>query len=547
MKRILYTMLLAALTCVHASFGQETTAGLQGTVKDPTGALVPNATVEISGPALIGGSRKVETDTAGAYRFAQLPPGDYNLTVTAQGFATLRQAAIHLDVGRLPTLDLSLQVGTATQTVEVAANAATIDVTQSKVAVDVEKTVIDNIPKGRSFQSLITFAPGARMEPLQGGRNDKGNSFQVDGATDAENVYMVDGVNMTDAQNGGVGKNFQVEFIETVQVKSSGFEAEYGGALGGVVNAVPKRGTNNWHGSLLAYMQFNDLNAIDPCLSGMTAGYNGANFSGPTAANVNTSAQGQVCGLRLNPSLAGLNNATRLDGTPEYYLPKKDQRDIIEPGYEISGPLKTDKLWLFSSYVPTLDTIHRSVNFTGNNPGLRTLTSSFVQHNMYNRLDYGATNTLRLFASWNYSYGRQTGQLVLPDSAAGQVNTQATTDPNTLRSDAGYVYPSSVYSFGGDWAPTSKLVVTARYGYFFSNVEQRGVPSGIRYVYQASVNANTKDLTGATFPTSAFNTTGFANIPSNLARIYDAFKRKSFNIDASYFMHALGGTHTFKA
>src|SRR5215467_12535333 len=307
MKRILYTMLLAALTCVHASFGQETTAGLQGTVKDPTGALVPNATVEISGPALIGGSRKVETDTAGAYRFAQLPPGDYTLTVTAQGFATLRQPAIHLDVGRLPTLDLSLQVGTATQTVEVAANAATIDVTQSKVAVDVEKTVIDNIPKGRSFQSLITFAPGARMEPLQGGRNDKGNSFQVDGASDAENVYLVDGVNMTDAQGGGVGKNFQIDFIETVQIKSTGFEAKYGGALGGVVNAVPKRGSNQWHGALLTYLQTNSLNATDACLSGMTAGYNGANFSGPTAANVNTSTQGQNCGLRLNPNLAPLN------------------------------------------------------------------------------------------------------------------------------------------------------------------------------------------------------------------------------------------------
>ena len=125
-----------------------------------------------------------------------------------------------------------------------AANALLVDVTQSKVAVDVDKEVIDNIPKGRSFQSLITFAPGARMEPLQGGRNDKGNSFQVDGASDAENVYLVDGVNMTDAQSGGVGKNFQIDFIETVQIKSTGFEAKYGGALGGVVNAVPKRGSN---------------------------------------------------------------------------------------------------------------------------------------------------------------------------------------------------------------------------------------------------------------------------------------------------------------
>jgi hypothetical protein len=538
-------LVIALVFCLSLP-AQETTAGLQGTVKDVSGASVPNATLEITGPALIG-SRKVQTDTLGAYRFAQLPPGDYTLTASAEKFATLKQEGIHLDVGRLPTVDLTLQVGTGAQTVEVAANALLVDVTQSKVAVDVEKEVIDNIPKGRSFQSLITFAPGARMEPLQGGRNDKGNSFQVDGASDAENVYLVDGVNMTDAQSGGVGKNFQIDFIETVQIKSTGFEAKYGGALGGVVNAVPKRGSNEWHGALLTYLQLNNLNAIDPCVSGMTAGYNGANFTGPTAANVNVFAtdQNRLCGLRLDPTKAPLNNAQRLDGTPQYYIPKKDGRDIVEPGYEASGPLMANKLWLFSSYIPTLDTIHRTVNFTGANPGARTLTSSFVQHNMYNRLDYSPFDKLRLFGAWNYSYGRQTGQLVLPDSAVGQRNIQASTDPNTLRSDAGFTYPDSVYSFGGDWTPTSKLVVSARFGYFFSNVEQRGIPSGIRYVYQATVNADSKDLTGAAFPSSAFNTSGFANIPSNIARIYDAFKRKSFNIDASYLAHGLG-THTFE-
>ena len=535
---------LTALLACSGAFAQETTAGLQGTVKDPTGSVVPNATVEITGPALIS-SRKVQTDSEGTYRFAQLPPGEYTLTVTASGFALLRQPAIHLDVGRLPTVDVALQVGTAAQTVEVSANALLVDVTQSKVAVDVDKEVIDNIPKGRSFQSLITFAPGARMEPLQGGRNDKGNSFQVDGASDAENVYLVDGVNMTDAQSGGVGKNFQIDFIETVQIKSTGFEAKYGGALGGVVNAVPKRGSNQWHGALLTYLQMNNLNAIDPCLSGMTAGYNGPNFSGPTAANVNVFAQGQTCGLRLDPTKAPLNNAQRLDGTPQYYIPKKDGRDIVEPGYELSGPLVSNKLWLFSAYIPTLDSIHRTVNFTGANPGARTLTSSFVQHNMYNRLDYSPFDKLRLFGAWNYSYGRQTGQLVLPDSAVGQLNTQASTDPNTLRSDAGYTYPDSVYSFGGDWTPTSKLVVSARFGYFFSNVEQRGVPSGIRDVYQATINANSKDLTGAAFPSSVFNTAGFANISPNTARIYDAFKRKSFNVDASYLAHA-HGLHTIE-
>jgi len=96
------------------------------------------------------------------------------------------------------------------------------------------------------------------------------------------------------------------------------------------------------------------------------------------------------------------------------------------------------------------------VNFTGANPGARTLTSSFVQHNMYNRLDYSPFDKLRLFGAWNYSYGRQTGQLVLPDSAVGQLNTQASTDPNTLRSDAGD-FPDLKHAHGEN-APAARAV-----------------------------------------------------------------------------------------
>ena len=105
--------------------------------------------------------------------------------------------------------------------------------------------------------------------------------------------------------------------------------------------------------------------------------------------------------------------------------------------------------------------------------------------------------------------------------------------------------PSNVWSFGGDWTPTPKLVISARYGYFFNNNEQRGTPVGTRYSYGTTVNASSVDLTGAAFPSSAFNTSGYANIPSNLAYAFDAYKRKSGNVDVSYFVHGLG-THTFK-
>ena len=535
-----FGLVLTVFAVVSSLFAQETTAGFQGSVKDPGGALIPNATIEVSGPALIG-TRKAQSDGGGNYHFAALPPGQYSMTVTAPGFRTYKQTGIDLTVGRLPNIDVQLQVGVVTETVLVSSQAPIVDTTQSKVAVTVERLVVQNIPTGRSFQSVIPFAPGARQEPLQGTRDNRDNGFQIDGAADSENVYLVDGVNTTDIQNGGVSKGFQMDFIEEVQIKSSSFEAEYGGALGGVINAVPKRGSDQWHGAVLTYLRTNMLNANDPCISGYTSGYVGP---GLIAANITT--LGRNCGQRLNPTLPQLSSARRLDGTPEYYVPNKDQRRTVEPGYQIGGPLFTNKLWLFSSYIPDFDTIHRTTTFTGANPGPRTLASSFIQHNMYNRLDYGVLNSLRLFASWNYAYSRTTGQLGGPDSAYGQVNTAASTDPNTFRSDLGTVNPLSVYSFGGDWTPTSKLVISTRYGYFFSNNEQRGIPTGTRYVYDATVNTSSKDLTGNAFPTSSFNTTGYSNIPSNLATLYDAYKRHGLNVDASYFTHFLVGTHTFK-
>ena len=122
--------------------------------------------------------------------------------------------------------------------------------TQSKVAITVDHrrwTIFQEtvVPVGNSVR-------GGRSPGTPAGWHiDAATSgFQIDGATDSENVYLVDGVNITQIQNGGVGKNFQMDFLEEVQIKSSSFEAEYGGALGGVINAVPKHGSNTWHGAL---------------------------------------------------------------------------------------------------------------------------------------------------------------------------------------------------------------------------------------------------------------------------------------------------------
>jgi Carboxypeptidase regulatory-like domain/TonB-dependent Receptor Plug Domain len=361
-KWMLSPAVLISFLILPNGLAQETTAGVQGMVKDSSNASISGATVEVAGPSLIG-TRKVTTDEGGNYRITQLPAGVYTVTVSAKGFRTDKLSGIELAVGRLPTIDVRLQVGTVSETVEVSSIAPIVDTTQSKVQATVSRELLSSLPEGRSFQSVIPFAAGARQEPLQGGAN----GFQIDGASNGENVYLIDGVNTTNIQSGGVGKSFQMDFVEEVQIKSSSFEAEYGGALGGVINAVGKRGSNDWHGTLVTYLQSNGLN----------------NNNGDR-------------GLRINPTLPARNTTTRLDGTPEYFSAVKDHQTIVEPGYTVGGALLKDKLWIFSSYIPSLTTTRRLTNFTGLNPGPRTLTQTATQHNAYNRLDYGVTNNLRV-------------------------------------------------------------------------------------------------------------------------------------------------------
>jgi len=141
---------------------QETTGGLQGVVKDANGAVVPKANVDLTGSA---GSRHLATDGTGYYRFANLAPGTYTVTVKAPGFATLKREGIVLEVGHLPTMDLVLKVGAQDTVVEVSAEAPLIDVTTTNTLTNITSDVIADVPHGRSFQSVIQFAPSARNEP----------------------------------------------------------------------------------------------------------------------------------------------------------------------------------------------------------------------------------------------------------------------------------------------------------------------------------------------------------------------------------------------
>jgi hypothetical protein len=536
---VLWILFVLCIAYAPSAFAQyaDTTGTIQGTVKDPSGAVIPGATVEITSSVIA--AQKVTTDSAGYFRFASLPPGEYALLVTAPGFKQEKLTALRLEVGKTLTREFKLSVGAVAEIVEVESAPLNIDVTSNKAAVNITNDIISHIPKGRSFTSLIQFAPGARPEPLQSVGGSAGG-FQIDGASDGENVYAFDGMDQTDIQTGGVKNNIPTDFIQEVNLQSSGFQAEYGGALGGVVNVVPKRGTNTWHGSGIFYYRSNALTAKDRPVQ------------------------------RLNPGFA-LQQSIRLSEPVEYFQNKEDQWRTVEPGFDLGGPLFRDKLWLYANYIPSMSRTVRSLDTYNNNTATATFTGTrnYVQtdtrHWALARLDWQAMKNVRASAGWQYAYRRFAGSLPAADSEFGstvQLNTARTGDPGRFRPDTGQVQPNSTWTFTGEWTPTSKFVLTGRFGYWHTNTADRGLPSGVRDSY--STTATTTNCTGFSggaytpagctlvmgaatpaVPSGFAAASGFSNITSNLQTLFDVYNRHGLNMDGSYVWNGWG-THALK-
>src|SRR5579862_7908203 len=321
---------LAILLLVASVFGQETTAGLQGTVKDSTGAVVPNAHVVVTGASLTG-NKATDSDGAGYYRFANIPPGSYTVTVTAQGFTVLKREGLILEVGHLPTVDFALQVGASETVVEVSGAAPAVDVTTNVTQTNITQDVVQDVPHGRSFQSVIQFAPSARNEPLQGnatqsngtggtspgnGSNGGDHGFSVAGGSDSENSYLVEGQETANLIGGFSRTNVPFDFIQEVQIKSSGIEAEHGGSLGGVVNVVMKKGTNQYHGSVFAQFENDSLDGS------------------PTAYS------------RYDPLSSGTPTTWGfIDPDYQNVQPIKPHTSDIFPGFTFGGPIMKDKIF----------------------------------------------------------------------------------------------------------------------------------------------------------------------------------------------------------
>jgi len=255
---------------------QVTGATLSGIVMDASGAVIPGVTISIKNRAT-GVVRTVTADEAGLYSAPNLQAGSYEVTASQPGFSTAVQSNITLTVGAQQQLNITMKVGESAQLIEVTAAAPMVQVTSSLISGVVESTTVRELPlNGRDWASLATLSPGVTglngevQLPFESGalRGNRGfgSQLSISGGRPTQNNYRLDGLSIADYTNGSgsvIGVTLGVDAIQEFSVITGNYSAEYGRTSGGVINAISKSGTNEFHGDVYEFLRNDHLNAND--------------------------------------------------------------------------------------------------------------------------------------------------------------------------------------------------------------------------------------------------------------------------------------------
>jgi hypothetical protein len=281
-----------SLTMSARAYAQVAGATLTGTVKDSSGAFIPSAQIAITDVAT-GVTRTVSADGAGLYAAPNLSPATYEIRVSATGFSTEVQKGVTLTVGAQQVLDFTMRVGQMSQMVEVTTEAPTVELTSSELGATVNSTTVRELPlNGRSWTDLANLQPGvvaATSHTKVDVNRGYGAQLSISGARPQQNNYRLDGISINDYSNGGpgsvIGQNLGVEAIQEFSVLTSNYSAEYGKTSGGVVNAISRSGTNQFHGSAYEFLRNNALDAPNYFDAGVSPPFRqnqfGASAGGP--------------------------------------------------------------------------------------------------------------------------------------------------------------------------------------------------------------------------------------------------------------------------
>jgi hypothetical protein len=252
--RILFALICSLLLLSSYISGQSTKAELLGLIRDPAGLAVSNAEVKLTN-TLTGVVTASTTDTNGQYLFLALPSGMYRLGVTCDGFAPFTRDGIVLRVGDRIGIDLALQVGDASQSVQVTSAAPLLQSNRGTVSFVVEQQKVVSLPlDGRNFVPLLALSPGVSLPP--------GSLLpRINGSRPRVSEYIYDGISVLQPEPGQVAFYPIIDAIDEFRVEVNSYSAEYGRSNGGVIMVNQKSGSNELHGTLFEFFRHEQLNA----------------------------------------------------------------------------------------------------------------------------------------------------------------------------------------------------------------------------------------------------------------------------------------------
>jgi hypothetical protein len=240
--------LAVGLVLVSSPALAQTTGSVEGTVTDSSNASLPGASIELKSPQY--GTRTTVSNADGRFRFSAVPPGVYTVASSLSGFKKVERTAIKVNLDSTATVPIKMEISVS-QEIVVTGEAPVVDTTSNTAGLQIRQDVVQKLPLGRNYASAVEINPGVSLDNAD--TQGRALAFSIYGATSIENQYLVDGVNTTNVIRGFQGKALTQEFIEEVQVKAGGYEAEYGRAMGGIINVVTKSGGNEFHGDAFGY------------------------------------------------------------------------------------------------------------------------------------------------------------------------------------------------------------------------------------------------------------------------------------------------------
>jgi hypothetical protein len=256
-----FLVVLVSVFSAAPAFAQMNTGEIDGIVRDTTGAVVAGAglTAVESGTQL---KYTTKTNPSGEYLLAQLPVGQYTLTVSLQGFRPVTQSNIELHAGDRLRQAFTLQVGEQSEAVTVSATAGLLQVESAAIKDTIEQQQVIDLPlKSREFIDLVALTPGVTTAPA-GTRGSAlqqtGTTYGILGQRGGHNLYLVDGVSVTDEAFNNLVLSPSVDDVQEVTINQTSYDAEFGGKSGGIINVITKSGTNRFHGSLFEFVR-NDI------------------------------------------------------------------------------------------------------------------------------------------------------------------------------------------------------------------------------------------------------------------------------------------------